>query len=137
VISWQSIVALDTYLIAVIVQGLAVINNPNYIPMRWHATLLMWAFVIGMGCFNIFSASRLPVAIGVFFTIHVFAFFPIITVLLVLVPKPDASAVFLTFSDNGAGWPSIGLSTLVGQVSSLFVVLGTQIHDLPNSKHLC
>jgi choline transport protein len=128
-ISWQSIVALDTYLIAVIIQGLAVINNPNYSPTRWQATLLIWACIIGMGCFNIFGASRLPLAEGVFVTSHVFAFFPIIIVLLVLAPKQDASAVFTQFSDNGAGWPSIGWATLVGQVSCLFVVLGKQIED--------
>lgn len=32
--------------------------------------------------------------------------------------------MFLTFSDNGSGWPNVGWGTLVGQVSAMFSVLG-------------
>jgi len=42
----------------------------------------------------------------------------------VLGPKRDAREVFLEFSDNGANWASVGLATLVGQVSAMFSVLG-------------
>lgn len=55
---------------------------------------------------------------------HFFAFFPIIIVILVLAPKTTPTKVFLTFSDNGAGWPTVAWATLVGQVSAMFSVLG-------------
>ncbi len=123
-ISWQSIIAIDSYIVGVIIQGLITMNNPDYVATRWQATLLIWASVIFIGAFNIFAAKHLPLAEGVFVTFHVFAFFPIIIVLLVMAPKQTAAAVFTQFSDNGAGWPSTAWATLVGQVSTMFVVLG-------------
>ena len=125
-ISWQSIIALDSYLVGVIIQGLITINNPDYVATRWQATLLIWASVIGIGAFNVFAAKHLPLAEGIFVSFHILAFFPIIIVLLVMAPKQSAAAVFTQFSDNGAGWPSVAWATLVGQVSTMFVVLGRQ-----------
>jgi choline transport protein len=102
-----------------------VVNDPTYIPTRWQGTLLIIASVIGIGLFNVFAAKHLPLAEGIFVTFHVFAFFPIIIVLLVLSPKQSAHDVFLNFTDNGGGWPNVGWATLVGQVSTMFVVLGS------------
>ena len=124
-VSWQSIIAIDSYIVGVIIQGLIVINDPTYSPTRWQGTLLIIASVIGIGLFNIFAAKHLPLAEGVFVTFHVFAFFPIIIILLILSPKQSAHDVFLNFTDNGAGWPNVGWATLVGQVSTMFVVLGS------------
>ncbi|KAJ3493496.1 hypothetical protein NLG97_g4701 [Lecanicillium saksenae] len=45
--------------------------------------------------------------------------------MLVLAPKQSAADVFTGFTDNGAGWPSISLTVMVGQVSTMFVVLGS------------
>jgi choline transport protein len=124
-VSWQSIIAIDSYIVGVIIQGLIVLNDASYTPQRWQGTLLIFASVIGIGLFNVFAAKHLPLAEGVFVTFHVFAFFPIIIVLLVLSPKQSAAAVFTSFSDNGAGWPNAAWATLVGQVSTMFVVLGS------------
>lgn len=124
-ISWQSIVALDCYLVGIVVQGLISINHDTYIPERWQSTLLIVAGAIGITLFNIFGAKHLPLAEGIFVTGHFFCFFPVIIILLVLAPKRSTREVFLEFSDNGAGWPNVGWSTLVGQVSAVFAVLGS------------
>jgi choline transport protein len=124
-VSWQSIIAIDSYIVGVMIQGLIVINDASYNPTRWQGTLLIIASVIGIGLFNIFAAKHLPLAEGVFVTFHVFAFFPIVIILLILSPKQSAHDVFLNFTDNGAGWPNVGWATLVGQVSTMFVVLGS------------
>lgn len=116
-ISWQSIVALDCYLVGTIVQSLVIINNESYSATRWQATLLIFASVIGIGIFNIFGTKHLPLAEGIFVAAHFLAFFPIIVVILVLAPKTTPTAVFLTFTDNGSGWPTVAWATLVGQVS--------------------
>lgn len=118
--SWQSIVALDCFLVGTIVQGLIVVNDANYVSERWHSTLLVIAVSVGIGLFNVFGAKHLPLAEGIFVTGHFFCFFPVVIILLVLAPKRSAREVFLEFSDNGACWPSIGLATLVGQVSAIF-----------------
>jgi amino acid transporter len=101
-ISWQSIVALNCWLVGLIVQSLAVINyEATYTPTRWQATLLIFASVIFVACFNVFGAKHLPLAEGIFVTCHFAAFFPIIITIVVLAPKRSAHEVFLTFSDNG------------------------------------
>lgn len=112
--------ALDCFLVGTIVQGLIIVNDASYISERWHSTLLVIAVSVGIGFFNVFGAKHLPLAEGIFVTGHFFCFFPVVIILLVLAPKRSAREVFLEFSDNGAGWPSIGLATLVGQVSAIF-----------------
>lgn len=124
-LSWQSIVAADCYIVGGIVQGLIVVADPNYVPERWQATLLIIASAIGIGLFNIYGAKHLPLAEGIFATFHVFAFFPVIAVLWAMAPKQSARAVFVEFTDNGAGWPTTSLAVMVGQVSSMFAVIGS------------
>lgn len=124
-ISWQSIVALDCFLVGTLVQSLITINDADYMATSWQSTLLIIAGSIGIALFNIFGAKHLPLAEGIFVTGHFFCFFPVIIILLVLAPKRSAREVFLEFSDNGAGWPNVGWSTLVGQVSAIFAVLGS------------
>lgn len=124
-VSWQSIVALDAFLIGSIIQGLIALNNETYMPARWQGTLLVMASVLAISLFNVFGAKHLPLAEGLFVTVHLFAFFPVIVTLLVLAPKQAAVDVFTGFTDNGAGWPSISLAVMVGQVSTMFVVLGS------------
>ncbi|PNS19429.1 Choline transport protein [Sphaceloma murrayae] len=125
-ISWQSIVTIDCFLVGGIVQAMIVINNDTFVPERWQVTLLTMASVIILSLFNIFAAKHLPLFEGIFALLYVFAFVPIIAVLWVLCPvKQTASAVFSEFTDNGAGWPNMGATVLVGQLSSMFVVLGS------------
>ncbi|KYK58763.1 amino acid transporter [Drechmeria coniospora] len=124
-VSWQSIVALDAFLIGSIIQGLITLNNTAYSPERWQGTLFVFVSVVGVALFNVFAAKHLPLAEGAFVTLYILAFFPVIITLLVLAPKQSASTVFTQFTDNGAGWPSISLTVMVGQVSSMFVVLGS------------
>lgn len=141
-LSWQSIVAADCYIVGGIVQGLIVVADPNYVPERWQATLLIIASAIGIGLFNIYGAKHLPLAEGIFATFHVFAFFPVVAVLWAMAPKQSARAVFVEFTDNGAGWPTTALAVMVGQVSSMFAVIGSDSvahickHDLKLPFHL-
>lgn len=101
-------------------------NDPSYHATRWQATLLIIGTVVAVSAFNIFLAKHLSLSEGIFAICHVFAFFPIVISLWVLTdPKQPAREVFLHFTDNGGQWPRLGLSVLVGQVSCMFVVLGS------------
>lgn len=108
-----------------LIQGIITLNEPSYTPQRWQGTLFVFASIIGMSAFNIFAAKQLALAESVFVAFHVLAFFPIIITLLALAPKQTAAAVFTQFTDNGAGWPTTGVAVLVGQVSAMFAVLGS------------
>jgi amino acid transporter len=108
-----------------LIQAIIVINDDAYVPQRWQGTLLTWTAAAMVATFNIYFAKHLPLAEGLFCCVHFFAFIPVITVLWVMTPvKQTASSVFTQFTDNGAGWPNMGATVLVGQVSSMFVVLG-------------
>jgi choline transport protein len=116
-ISWLSIIAVDSFIVGGLVQALIVINDATYTPERWQGTLLTWVAVIAVASFNIFCAKHLPLAEGIFCSVHIFSFVPVIVCLWVMTPtKQSASAVFTQFTDNGAGWPNMGATVLVGQV---------------------
>ena len=96
------------------------INDATYTPERWQGTLLTWVAVIAVASFNIFCAKHLPLAEGIFCSVHIFSFVPVIVCLWVMTPtKQSAAAVFTQFTDNGAGWPSMSATVLVGQVCLL------------------
>jgi hypothetical protein len=58
-----------------------------------------------------------------FFCLHVLAFFAVIVPILVNAPKATAEHVFLDFTNYG-GWSTAGFSTLVGQLSSIYMMCG-------------
>lgn len=124
-LSWQSIIAVDCYIVGGIIQGLIVISNPSYAPERWQATLLIIASSILFGLFNIYFAKQLPLAEAIFAIFHYLAFIPVIAILWAMAPTQSARTVFTEFTDNGAGWPNTGMAVLVGQVSSMFTVIGS------------
>lgn len=103
-VSWQSFITVDSFLVGGIVQALVVLNNDGYGPTRWQGTLLTFAAVIFIACFNVFCSKHLPIAEAIFAGVHVLAFIPVIACLWALTPKKQtAAAVFTQFTDNGAG----------------------------------
>lgn len=125
-ISWQSIIAVDCYILSDIIQALIIVNNPTYSPMRWAGTLFTIVTVTVVSAFNTFAASHLPFAEGVFATCRVFAFVPIVVTLWVMVsPKMPASEVFIHFRDHTHSWPNTGTSVLVGQITCMFTTFGS------------
>lgn len=76
-IAWQAISATDCYIVADMLQALITVQNPEYIPTRWAATLLTIATAIALSAFNTFAVRHLTVSEGVFTTCHVFAFVPV------------------------------------------------------------
>lgn len=99
--------------IATVIQGLAVLHNPDYEPTRWQATLLTIAVVAVCLFFNTFLARRLPLVEGSLAVVHFVGLFVTIIVLWTLLPLNNAKDAFTKFNNTG-GWPSDGLSMLVG-----------------------
>lgn len=122
--AWQSVVAVDCYIIAGIIQALIQLGHPEYDPTRWQATLLTVAAAVGLCLFNIFAASQLSLLEGVFAVCHVFLFVPIVVMLWILAPTSTPQEALFTFTNQG-GWPSTALSLLIGQVPMIFTTLGS------------
>ncbi|KAJ4370130.1 hypothetical protein N0V86_008866 [Didymella sp. IMI 355093] len=124
VLGWQTGVASLAFLSGGQIQGLIILNNPNYIPERWHGTLLIIAVATLSIIFNTLLARKLPLIEGTVLVLHVFGFFAVLVTMWVLAPRGPASVVFASFQDN-AGWGTIGLSVLLGQLAPIFSLLGS------------
>ncbi|KAF2843012.1 amino acid transporter [Patellaria atrata CBS 101060] len=123
VLGWQVGNTAIAFLAAGQLQGLVILNNPSYVPERWHGTMIVIAIVTFCQLFNTFLARRLPLVEGIVLVLHIFGFFAVLITLWVLGPKAPAKEVFTTFTDGG-GWGNTGLSCLVGMLSPVFSFIG-------------
>lgn len=101
-----------------------ILNNADYVPERWHGTLLIIAVASFSTVFNTLLARKLPLVEGIVLVLHVFGFFAVFITMWVLAPKTPAEEVFSSFQDN-AGWGSVPLSVIVGQLAPIFSMLGS------------
>jgi choline transport protein len=124
VLGWQTGIASIAFLAGGQIQGLIILNNPGYTPERWHGTLLVIAVASFSIIFNTLLARKLPLVEGIVLVLHIFGFFAIFITMWVLGPRTPSVEVFGGFQDN-AGWGSIGLSVLVGQLAPIFSLLGS------------
>ncbi|KAI4220842.1 MAG: hypothetical protein LQ349_007988 [Xanthoria aureola] len=120
---WQAGLLSVGFLVGTIIQGLIVLNDATYTFERWHGTLLVWAVTSFCVIFNTYLAKRLPAIEGVVLTIHVMGLFAIIVPLWVLSPRATSKDALLTFT-NAGGWPTTGLSAMIGLLTPMGSLLG-------------
>ncbi|KAJ5645398.1 hypothetical protein N7507_011409 [Penicillium longicatenatum] len=120
---WQCAIVSIAYLAGTIIQGLIVLNYPEYDFQRWHGTMLVIAISSFSILFNTFLAKNLPFVEGLILIIHVIGLFAIIIPLWVLAPRNNVHAVFTQFN-NGGGWDNSGTATLVGLSTTITSMLG-------------
>lgn len=123
VLGWQTSCASSAYISGTQIQGLVVMNYPNYKPEAWHGTLLTIAVSAFSVLFNTILARKLPLIEALVLIIHIFGFIGIVVTLWVLSPTAQPSAVFTEFFDGG-GWGSKGGSALVGLLAGILPLLG-------------
>jgi choline transport protein len=123
-LGWISGVPSCAVQLAGIIQQLVATGSPNTgFSEQWQVTLLMFAFTFLIVAFNIYGAHHLPLAEGIILFAHVFGFFVFLVVLWVMADHAPASQVFTEFY-NGGGWPSTGLSCLIGLTSPIWCFIG-------------
>ena len=119
---WQAAVLSVSFIIGTVIQGLIVLNNPIYAFVRWHGTLLVWAVAMFCVLFNTVGAKVLPIVQIVVCTLHFLGLFAVLIPLWIFSSRATPSEALLTFT-NGGGWPTTGLSAMIGllaPVGSLF-----------------
>lgn len=124
-LGWQVDIASAGYLVALQAQALLIINDPSYVFERWHGTLLIIAVAALSVSFNIFFAKKLPLIEGLMLVIHICGFFAILIPLWTLAPTKTPARVVFTKFDNNGGWPSMGLSCLVGITGPVSSFIGS------------
>ncbi|KAL8808026.1 MAG: hypothetical protein Q9182_000304 [Xanthomendoza sp. 2 TL-2023] len=123
VLGWQAGSAAGCYLAGTEIQGLIVLNHPDYVPQRWHGSLIAIALVLVSLFINTILAKVLPTIQATILVLHVFGFIAILTTLWVLSPLAPADRVFREFNDGG-DWRRMGLATLVGILSPTVSLIG-------------
>ncbi|KAK6430812.1 hypothetical protein LTR95_013028 [Oleoguttula sp. CCFEE 5521] len=123
-LSWQCGTCSGMFLLGIQIQGLLSLTHENYSPKPWQGYLFVILMVtIGLA-FNTVLAKQLPWIEGVILVFHIFGWITVLIVLGILSPKNNATQVFTSFQNEG-GWGSIGLSMLVGQVTSIYGLIGS------------
>lgn len=123
VFAWQAAVTSICYLFAGQVQGLAILNHPEYVPQRWHATLIMWATIAVAFAINIYCIKLLPTIQLVGGIFHVIFFIVLIVPLVVLAPRSTPEFVFTELLNEG-GWKSDGVSWCLGMLTVTYCFTG-------------
>jgi amino acid transporter len=119
VLAWQAGSASGSFLTGTIIQGLISVRNPEYIPEPWQGTLFVYAMVVVIYIFNVYAASWMPRIQNVLLILHIVCWVIVVVVLWAMAPHQSAHAVFLEFN-NGGGWPTIGVSLMIGQISAIY-----------------
>jgi choline transport protein len=105
------------------IQGLMVLNNPDYVPERWQGTLIVIAITAFCIIFNTFLAKKLPMVEGMVLIIHIVGFFAVLIPLWILAPRNPAKEVFTEFLNLG-GWSTTGVAFMVGLLSPIYTLIG-------------
>ncbi|CZR57703.1 related to amino acid transporters [Phialocephala subalpina] len=123
VLGWQTGLASLAFLAGTMIQGLLVLDNPDYVFKNWHGTLLVIAITAFCIIFNTFLAKKLPMVEGMVLIIHLLGFFAVLVPLWVLAPRSSPKEVFTDFMNLG-GWSSKGLAFMVGLLSPVYTLIG-------------
>ncbi|KAK5125390.1 hypothetical protein LTR85_000499 [Meristemomyces frigidus] len=122
-LGWQAAMPTVAYIGAQQVTGLIAVCDPTYVIQGWHGALLTMAFVLAAIFFNTFLIGKLPLLEAVAVFLHLAGFLIFIVIIWVKGPKADAKATFTEFED-GNGWGSVGLATLIAIVGPATTYLG-------------
>ena len=120
---WQTNVASVAFVSGTTIQGLLVLNYPSYDFQRWHGVLLFYAVVAVALFVNTYLARQLPRIEALILFLHVFGFFAVLIPWVYLAPSASIANVFANFEFD-SGWPSNGLSFLIGISPSMYSFIG-------------
>ncbi|KAK0269392.1 hypothetical protein LTR35_014881 [Friedmanniomyces endolithicus] len=123
-LSWQAGNASGLFLCAKLIQALIAIGNPAYAAPAWQGWLLVVAVTLICVFFNIFAEPLLPHMQNLFLPVYVGAFIATVAVMCALCPHVDAYTALIEVTNEG-GWSSSGLALMVGQISAIFALGGS------------
>jgi hypothetical protein len=121
--SWQAGTASGAFVVGTIIQMLIALNQPSYLPEGWQGTLVVIGIALLVANINIWCVKALPFTQNVLFAVHAFGFTAIVIILWVVARVQSPKNVFTLFENNGQ-WSSMGLSLMVGQINSVYFMIG-------------
>jgi choline transport protein len=121
-LSWQAGSAGGSFLIGTTIQGIVSQYRPSYIPEAYQGTLCVFAVAAIEGAINIGLVNSLPWLQTIMIVPHGLGWIAVVVFLSVLSDHAPAHDVFLNFTSYG-GWEPIGLSLMVGQITSVYFLI--------------
>ncbi|CAK4023939.1 related to GABA transport [Lecanosticta acicola] len=123
-LAWIATVATETLFAGLIIQGIIILDRPDYDAKMWQGTLLTWAVILVCIFVNTVIPACLPRLEIFILVFHIAGFVAILVTLLVMTPElGSAESVWLT-SLNEGGWPTQGLSYCVGFLGNVATFVG-------------
>lgn len=122
-LAWIATLAVGSIFTGTIIQGLIILNYPDYEPQNFHGALLAWAVIAVCIFVNTVVAGVLPVLEGLILVVHVLGFFAILITLVYMSPHGSAEDVFFRTLNEG-GWPDQSLSFFVGFIGNVATFVG-------------
>lgn len=123
-LAWVATVAIETLFAGTIVQGILVLDYPDYVGKSWHGTLLTWGVIMACIAMNVMLPKFLPTFNLAVMVVHLAAFVAILATLWALTPSLRTSEFVWTTSMNEGGWPTQGLSYCVGFLGNVATFVG-------------
>ena len=124
-ISYLALISATCYVTGTMIQGLLILNYPDYAFQRWHGTLLFYAVLFFSLFVNTYLGRVLPQIESLLLLFHILGFFAILIPMVYLAPKHQpASLVFSYFLNNGE-FSTTPLAVFVGLITSTNAFPGT------------
>ena len=122
-LAWQSAITSGGFLSGSLIQGLLVLNYPDKTFHPYQVTLLGYSCLLIAVFVNTVIVELLPSIESIMLIIHIIGFFVVMIIISYMAPHSSAVDVFTVFS-NGGGWPTQGLSVMVGLIGNVFSFTG-------------
>jgi amino acid transporter len=123
VLSWLAGAAGGAFLNGTLIQGIIAAYDPSYVFKRWHGTLFVFMICVIQFLINGVFVNQLPRLQKVMAFPHGLGWIPVIVVFWVLAPHASAKDVFLNW--ESMGWQNMGLSVMVGQVTTIYFLVAS------------
>ncbi|KAK2765649.1 hypothetical protein FQN54_008505 [Arachnomyces sp. PD_36] len=121
--AWVSLLAGVANTTANMIQGLAILNYPDYVPERWHLTLIILAMLVVEGLMNMYTFWLIPWIELLAGILHVVLFIVFVVVLVALAPRHSPEFVFLKGA-SGSGWTNKFVSWNIGLLTPTWGFVG-------------
>ncbi|KAI1914087.1 hypothetical protein LOZ12_002996 [Ophidiomyces ophidiicola] len=121
--AWVSLLAGVANTTANMIQGLITVNYPNYVPERWHLTLIIFAILIVEGLMNMYTFWLIPWVELIAGILHIVLFVVFVVVLVALAPRHSPSFVF-TKEASSSDWNNKFVSWNLGLLTPTWGFVG-------------
>lgn len=123
--AWQCGTAAGCFLAATELQGIIVLNYPDYHFQKWHGTLISILITILLLVLNTVGVRLLPYLQTCAFVLHLTGFLAFVVPVWSMGAKPSPSLDVFTQFTNQGGWQSMGLSVLIGIITPVTALIGS------------